>query len=266
MLLLKGKKKQKSGCWFSVTTCLGSNILPAQKISGNSRNMSRLLQLLTTTSAFLLVGSFLKSQLAYASTLTTLEIYEFKRTIELEVFEEKTEQVFSGFSYSLEIDTESPPKVTSQIIFNEETSLVSAGTYSFDLFNVYVAEITFEGTFVDLFWLMVADDGTGISALPDGWILEEASIFGASTNAEFTASITPINDLINLPTSSLNNTNIVWDLSQFSETTGDFFLARATLPVIELQKTPESSNLLGIYILGTLGASIIASRFFKRQK
>lgn len=105
----------------------------------------------------------------------------------------------------------------------------------------------------DHFWVILADAGAGIGGLPAGAALQQASLFGNATGTEFVASITPINDLANLPTSSANNASMTWDLSGISQTTGNFFLAEATLPASEFTPEPSTFILFAVSILGVIG-------------
>ncbi len=211
---------------------------------------------ITATISFALVMSGLfKIQPSNASSLIISDVvYEFKETYELTIIEPIIEEVPSLFTYRLFIDVETGQTRPGQLenISNKEIVGFDVNTYAFDLYNIYVSEITFDGLFVDLFWIIGSDNGEGISSLPNGIILEQASMFGANTNTEFIASITQINNLSNLPTSSANNSSIEWDLSEFSDITGDFFLAQTTLPISEIQKTTEASNLLGLSILSII--------------
>ena len=82
---------------------------------------------------------------------------------------------------------------------------------------------------IDVFFVMMVDTGEGIGPLPDGVVLEEASLIGSS-GEEYTAEITPIYDLNDLPTSSTYDLEITWDLSDVAQTTGNFFLSKVILP------------------------------------
>lgn len=120
------------------------------------------------------------------------------------------------------------------------------------LFNIYAATIEIPQpvdfqAFIDIYWLVAADIGdTGmIGGLPSLGELVSASMTGSS-GAVFDAEITPINDLANLPTSSINDLMIEWDLSALTETTGNFFLAKVTLPGKELVPGPGSVAILAL--------------------
>jgi len=82
---------------------------------------------------------------------------------------------------------------------------------------------------IDIYFVMMVDPGDGIGPLPDDAIIEEASLIGSS-GTEYPAEIIPIDDLEKLPTSSDNNLEIGWDLSEVAQTTGNFFLSKVTLP------------------------------------
>jgi hypothetical protein len=111
---------------------------------------------------------------------------------------------------------------------NQETVLIQSGP-PFELFNIYAAVIELPEPFnvqlsIDIFWFIAANTGTGIGPLPDGMVLQSASLGGVP------ATITPISSLASLPTSSANDLSIAWDTSALTNTTGNFFLAEATLP------------------------------------
>jgi hypothetical protein len=78
-------------------------------------------------------------------------------------------------------------------------------------------------------------------------------LFGRSGNA-FSANITIINDLANLPTSSANDNLIESDLSALSQTTGNFLLVSVTTNGLELVPEPSTGLLLASGLLGTLAA------------
>ena len=89
---------------------------------------------------------------------------------------------------------------------------------------------------------------------------------GPNTNMEgafdtlIQGTVTPISDLSQLPTSNANDTNIVWDLSQFSSTTGNFFLIEYDVPnAFVLTGVAEPSTLL-LAACGALGAAGYARR------
>ena len=119
---------------------------------------------------------------------------------------------------------------------------------------------------VDLFSILAGNTASGIGSVPSGATLESAYVIGVNTGNRYQSEITLINDLNNLPTSSSNNINIQWDLSSFSATTGNFYLAKTTIPVEDVCCVPEPSTYLGIFALGTLGAASTLKRKLKSSK
>jgi hypothetical protein len=117
---------------------------------------------------------------------------------------------------------------------------------------------------IDFFYVLATDIGGGVGPLPNDFALTDSSLFGPGTGIEYKAEISPINDLGNLPTSSTNNLEIQWDLSQVSQSTGNFFLAKTTIPFCDACcKIPEPSTILSLLALGTLGAASTLKRKLK---
>lgn len=96
---------------------------------------------------------------------------------------------------------------------------------------------------IDIFWFMSADSGAGPGPLPGGSSLQSASLIGPRTGTVFPATITPIANLASLPTSSAHDLAIQWNLSALTQTTGNFFLASASIPVSEFVPEPASGIL-----------------------
>lgn len=141
-------------------------------------------------------------------------------------------------------------------------------TKKFGIVNVYPGkidriELPSIGDLIGIPWLMSSSTFDEISgeidpnnfsliSMPEETSLKEASIFGLKSGIEYSASITEINDLSTLPTSFLN-TEVTWDLSKFSETTGNFYLAQVEIPLEEFCPIPESSFVFGIINLSIFG-------------
>ncbi|MCX5685137.1 MAG: hypothetical protein NT049_15845, partial [Planctomycetota bacterium] len=70
-------------------------------------------------------------------------------------------------------------------------------------------------------------------------------------------------DLNQLPTSSLYDTSIVWDLSGIQTTGGTFYLIQYDLPLYEVVPAPAAvvSGAVGLLLLGGVGG--IRRRFRK---
>jgi hypothetical protein len=103
--------------------------------------------------------------------------------------------------------------------------------------------------------------------LEPGVQIQDANMQGSSVTL-FPGLVTPINDLSQLPTSNANDTNIKWDLSQFTTTRGNFFLIEYDLPnAFEATKTPEPSTfiLLGSAIAGLLSFHLTRRTARRRQ-
>ncbi len=160
------------------------------------------------------------------------------------------------------------PHLNSEIIQVTETK-------TFGVVNVYpgeteIIELPSISDLLGIPWLMSAstfDENSGeidpenfsLISMPEGTSLIEASMFGLRSGSEYTASITQINDLSMLPTSFLN-TNVTWDLSNFSETTGTFFLAEVQMPFEEItsatdiihQPVHEPNTILSVLMISSL--------------
>jgi hypothetical protein len=111
------------------------------------------------------------------------------------------------------------------------------------------APISFFDVFVEL------ELGTdNLLPLEPGMQLEQTpppTLEGAS-GALYPGTVTPIDDLSLLPTSTEFDTEIVWDLSRFATTRGNFFLVRYDLPnATELTGIPEPGT------IGLVGAGLI---------
>ncbi len=147
------------------------------------------------------------------------------------------------------------------VVPNTETILVPTGNaIVITLYNIYPLVIDVPGTsvktaMIDVYDVLAADSGSGIGSLPPGMVLEQSSFFGTVSNATYTAQITPITDLADLPTSSANDSAITWDLSSLSGTTGNFYLAKVTLPFEDVASVPEPSA-AGLLLVGTLGVFV----------
>lgn len=103
--------------------------------------------------------------------------------------------------------------------------------------------------FFDIFTELNLDQLTNHPApLEPGMQIQGANMQGSSGTI-FQGSVTQITDLSKLPTSSVNDTNIQWDLSQFTSTTGNFYLIEYTLPnAFEATQIPEPSAMV---LIGT---------------
>jgi hypothetical protein len=97
--------------------------------------------------------------------------------------------------------------------------------------------------------------------LEQGMQIQGANMQGSSGTL-FPGVVTPINDLSNLPTSSANDTNIQWDLSQFTTTTGNFYLIEYTLPnALEATQIPEPPAFV---LFGAAIAALASYRLTRR--
>jgi hypothetical protein len=115
--------------------------------------------------------------------------------------------------------------------------------------------ISFFDIFVEL------DINNHPAPLEQGMQIQGANMQGSS-GALYPGLVTPINDLSNLPTSNANDTKIVWDLSQFATTTGNFVLIEYDLPnAFEATKTPEPSAFI---LLGTAIAVWVSFQLTRR--
>ncbi len=115
--------------------------------------------------------------------------------------------------------------------------------------------INFFDVFVEL------DINSQWAPLEPGMQIQDANMQGSS-GALFPGLVTPINDLSHLPTSTANDTNIVWDLSNFATTTGNFFLIEYDLPnAFEATKTPEPSSSI---MLSTAIAALVSFHLTRR--
>src|SRR4029450_11068765 len=102
------------------------------------------------------------------------------------------------------------------------------------------------------------DLGGNVTPLEPGMGIQQGpstTLQGASGTL-YQGTVTPIDDLSLLPTSNVNDTQIVWDLSRFNTTTGNFYLVQYDLPnAFELTGVPEPSTLVLVAtgIAGLLG-------------
>ena len=86
---------------------------------------------------------------------------------------------------------------------------------------------------IDFYCVMATDQGNGIGPLPTGWQEDSATIEDAF-GVQHPGNITPISDLSLLPTSSIHDTQIQWDLSQVQSRTGNYYLAQFTMTGMEV--------------------------------
>ena len=112
---------------------------------------------------------------------------------------------------------------------------------------------------IDFFDIFVElNINNNFAPLEPGMQIQGAEMQGSSGNFN-PGIVTPINDLSQLPTSTANDTNIQWDLSNFTTTTGNFFLIEYTLPnALEATQIPEPA---GFVLLGTAIAILVPLRF-----
>lgn len=166
-------------------------------------------------------------------------------------------------------------------LWNAEVVNVSSVGPAVRVFNVYpdAAHVPQVPSFdpnnpIDFFFFMAVDSDTtqtspvsGLGPLPGGWTVEQATMTGTSGTG-LSAEITPISDLANLPTSSPNLTAIEWDLSAFSQTTGNFFLAKVTFPnayeLVEPDDIP-TLNEWALVFFGLLLMSIATVLIYRRR-
>ena len=103
--------------------------------------------------------------------------------------------------------------------------------------------------------------------LEPGMQIEEGpdTFLEGSSGTKYPGKVTPINDLSLLPTLTDKGTQIVWDLSRFSSTVGNFYLIEYDLPPIELVDVSEPTTLLGCTLaLGVAGVVIPTRRQYCR--
>jgi hypothetical protein len=186
--------------------------------------------------------------------IISFTVSEFKGTVVPVV------PIVEEFLSRIEIQV-APPPIVVDLIFNEEIVAFLVGP-PIDVYNFYHQTIEIPqppGFFqlIDIFWFIAADVGAGIGPLPDGAALQSAALIGPVTGTLYPATITPISDLSALPTSSANDISINWDLSALSDTTGNFFLAQASIPVSEL--VPEPSSIV-LFATGALAVAAYSRR------
>ena len=139
-------------------------------------------------------------------------------------------------------------------IDNKEFVECSAASGSIDahLANVYpaVMQIPEDAETLELHFFMTAvNESDGLVPLPSELSVTETTVTGLS-GTEYTATLNPISSLSLLPTSTAMSPVIEWDLSQFAETNGTFYLARVELPVSEVPEPASLSALLaGAWLL-----------------
>jgi hypothetical protein len=111
---------------------------------------------------------------------------------------------------------------------------------------------------IDFFDIFVElDINSHPAPLENGMQIQDANMQGSSGTL-YPGLIFPINDLSLLPTSSANDTNIQWDLSQFTSTRGNFFLIEYTLPnAFEATQIPEPSAFI---LFGTAISGLVLYR------
>jgi PEP-CTERM motif len=116
-------------------------------------------------------------------------------------------------------------------------------------------------SFFDVFTELHADGG--LSPLEPGMQIEEGpdTFLEGSSGTKYPGKVTPINDLNLLPTSTDNGTQIVWDLSRFPSTSGNYYLIEYDLPPIELVDVPEPTTLIG----GTLALGVVGLVITRRR-
>ncbi len=110
---------------------------------------------------------------------------------------------------------------------------------------------------IDFFTVMATDQGNGIGPLPNGW-QEDSATLEDDFGVQHPGTITHISDLSLLPTSSLNDTQIQWDLSQVQNRTGNYYLAQFTMTGMEV---PEP----GIGIMAMPVLLLLGSRWTRRR-
>jgi hypothetical protein len=192
--------------------------------------------------------------------IITFEAVEFKGTVIPLI--PVTETFVSAVVIQL-----APPPITIDIILNEEVVGFLAGP-PIDIYNRYHAVIEIPQPpgllqLIDIFWFMAADTGGGVGPLPPGAALLSAGLFGPRTGTFYPATVTPISDLAALPTSSVHDIMIGWDLTGIATTTGNFFLAQASIPVIEAVPEPAT---LALCTVGAVGAAAWRRRTRSRKQ
>ena len=107
-----------------------------------------------------------------------------------------------------------------------QTPAPNPGTFH-SFFDVFF-ELELDGTFGPL------EPGMQIIEGPDTY-LEGAA------GEKYFGIVTPITDLSLLPTTGINDTEVIWDLSGFSTTIGNFYLIEYQLPPAAIANVPEPS-------------------------
>jgi len=221
---------------------------------------------LGSLSILTMIGSFESVQ---AGEVVIVDIYEEKNFLALAPGTYEVPSVNNIICFDICTD-----RIKNVRIHNREKITVSGPDFTAGFkkyYNVYpmffgIVQPVVPGQKIDLFSILAGDTGTGIGSLPSGTILESANVIGVNTGNAYNSEVTLINDLNNLPNSSSNNTNIAWDLSGFSTITGNFYLAKTTIPLEDICPIPEPTSTLSLLALGTLGAASTLKRKLKSTK
>lgn len=146
-----------------------------------------------------------------------------------------------------------------------EQFYIAQGTVGIPVFNVWGAiikvpqPIGLDKQLVDLFWIFGAGRGAEAGPLPAGSYLATASVFGMD-GTEYVSTVSSINNLNDLPTTSAHDLNVTWNLDGLANTNGNFYLVKTTLPFSAVTVVPEPGE------SGMLAAGLSVVLFMRTRK